>query len=475
MLRTLRLLMTRNTAPALAEQSPPATLIRLRQPDELIAPGRPLVSIITVVRNAEDTLEKAIGSVRGQIYPSIEHILVDGASTDGTVAIIRQHLDWIAAWSSESDDGLYDAMNRGIAACTGEIIGILNADDWYSPDLVENAVEELCRSNGDFVFGDIWMYGYRGQDHFLPGDPDYARVVRTDAPRTWHTTMLCRRVMYDRVGLYRTDMRIASDYDWQIRAFRNGFRGIHCPGVVAHVSAGGISTSQQVVALKEGFVCSVSNGYPIARAAIHWGWRWIVNDHPNLGQRAARAKARATVLRAKAAIMIQALWHRLGPARRVIPGKRVAMRLLGLAPTQPAATECDPGVCRGEQRISAFIEARQFGNALTDRAIETLIDRSASWKHATILGHGPAAEQLRALLIASGVAVLDGHATNADLVAVFGRSEKEAEAEARRLGAMDLICKCTHTSNGASVVLDAEGARSRICLRWIATPWHIME
>ena len=96
----------------------------------------PLVSIVTAVLNGEACLADAIRSVRAQTYPHIEHIIVDGGSRDGTVSIIRAYADGVAKWMSEPDQGIYDAMNKGIRMATGAIVGTLNADDFYPrPDV----------------------------------------------------------------------------------------------------------------------------------------------------------------------------------------------------------------------------------------------------------------------------------------------------------------------------------------------------
>ena len=97
----------------------------------------PLVSIITVVLNGESHLEHTINSVLCQTYENLEYIIIDGGSSDGTQDIIRKYQDKIDYWISESDDGIYDAMNKGILQAKGELIGILNSDDWYELETVE--------------------------------------------------------------------------------------------------------------------------------------------------------------------------------------------------------------------------------------------------------------------------------------------------------------------------------------------------
>jgi len=101
----------------------------------------PLVSIITVVLNGRKTIEQTILSVRNQSYANIEYIIIDGGSTDGTINIIEKYSEGVDFWISESDNGLYDAMNKGIGYANGELIGLLNSDDYYESDAVSRVIE----------------------------------------------------------------------------------------------------------------------------------------------------------------------------------------------------------------------------------------------------------------------------------------------------------------------------------------------
>src|ERR1044072_3693479 len=112
----------------------------------------PTVSIITVVFNAEKHLEQTINSVLAQTFTDIEYIIIDGGSTDGSVGIIKKYEGQLSYWISEKDKGIADAFNKGITRATGEIIGLINADDWYEPDTVRLVVEHM--QDADIVFGD---------------------------------------------------------------------------------------------------------------------------------------------------------------------------------------------------------------------------------------------------------------------------------------------------------------------------------
>ena len=116
----------------------------------------PKISVITVVRNGAATIEDTIRSVASQDYPRIEHVVIDGASTDGTLDIVRRQRDKIAAFQSEPDRGMYDAMNKGLALATGEIVGFLNADDIYADSSVLREIADtLWASEVDACYGDL--------------------------------------------------------------------------------------------------------------------------------------------------------------------------------------------------------------------------------------------------------------------------------------------------------------------------------
>ncbi|MEO8069261.1 MAG: glycosyltransferase family 2 protein, partial [Flavobacteriales bacterium] len=122
----------------------------------------PLVSIVTVVYNGAATLERTMKSVLSQNYPHIEYIVVDGGSTDGTVDLLRRYDDRVDHWVSERDQGIYDAMNKGVALCTGQWVALINADDWYEPGTVQRVVDAVKGKPAvNIVHGDIWIH-YEG-------------------------------------------------------------------------------------------------------------------------------------------------------------------------------------------------------------------------------------------------------------------------------------------------------------------------
>lgn len=205
----------------------------------------PKVSVITVVRNAEGTIAEAIESVRAQDYPHIEHIVIDGVSTDETLEIIKRYRDRIAFFISESDKGIYDAMNKGITRATGEIVATLNADDRYaSSHAISRLVAEMERAKAEVGWGDL--------EYMDPKNP--LRAVRhwKSSPYTpgkfargWHPphpTFFVRREVYEKYGTFNTEFRIAADYELMLR-FLERFKVISCyvPEVIVKMRSGGVS------------------------------------------------------------------------------------------------------------------------------------------------------------------------------------------------------------------------------------------
>lgn len=178
------------------------------------------VSIITVVYNGADTIRDCLDSVLGQTYPQIEYIVVDGGSTDGTADIIRSYGAKIARVVSEPDQGIYDAMNKGIRLATGEVIGLLNADDMYRhPEVIAHIVARLNQTGSDAVYSDM-IYVDRA---------DTSRVVRYwpagNYPTNgflwgWmpgHLSLFIRRSIYEKYGLFTMALRSAADYELMLR------------------------------------------------------------------------------------------------------------------------------------------------------------------------------------------------------------------------------------------------------------------
>jgi glycosyltransferase involved in cell wall biosynthesis len=197
----------------------------------------PLVSIVTPVINRRDTIQACLDSVASQSYPRIEHIVVDGGSTDGTLNAIRRHrTDHHFKWISEPDQGMYDAINKGLALSQGDIVAYLNSDDLYLPWSVDVAVQAIG-AGADLIYGDLGVLKIGNQNRavsfyvqFYPRFDlrFYAFVASIGQP-----TVFWRRSVMDRVGLFDTRYRLIGDCDYWLRAALRGMQPRHVPEVLA--------------------------------------------------------------------------------------------------------------------------------------------------------------------------------------------------------------------------------------------------
>jgi glycosyltransferase len=235
------------------------------------------VSLITVSYNSASTIADTLKSVQFQTYKDIEYIVVDGNSSDGTIEIVKQFLDsaedaiqgrtegasqdlpgdlsnnlinitsqgLVTKFLCERDKGIYDAMNKGLAMANGDIIGVLNSDDFYcSNDVIEEVVRAFQQNNTDCLYGDLnyvdpidtskivrkWRSGSFRKDNFLKG---------------WmppHPTFFVRKTCYDRFGKFDTQFKSAADYELMLRfLFKESCSAVHLPKVMIHMRAGGVS------------------------------------------------------------------------------------------------------------------------------------------------------------------------------------------------------------------------------------------
>ena len=178
------------------------------------------ISIITVVWNNKETIKDAIDSVLNQTYKDIEYIVVDGASTDGTVEVVQSYGNKITKFVSEPDSGLYDAMNKGIGLATGDVVGILNSDDLYIDEfIIEKVVKVFEEKEVDSVFADLVyvkpdnlekIVRYYDSSNCFPNKFQYALYPA-------HPTFFVKRWVYEKYGLFKTDYKIGADFDIMAR------------------------------------------------------------------------------------------------------------------------------------------------------------------------------------------------------------------------------------------------------------------
>lgn len=209
--------------------------------------SQPTISVITVCYNSAATIAQALQSVADQDWPHTEHIVIDGASTDGTMEVVERFRSHLSVVVSEPDKGIYDAMNKGLARAKGDIICFLNADDQYATRTVLRDVAHFMHQHRlDAMVADVGF--------FQASDPTrMVRRYRSDrfSPQrlAWgwmpaHPGLFLSRTVVERVGQFKTDYRIAGDYEYVVRAFHgHALRYRHLPHVLVHMQAGGASNN----------------------------------------------------------------------------------------------------------------------------------------------------------------------------------------------------------------------------------------
>ncbi len=212
------------------------------------SPGNsnPLISIIVPVRDMANTVARTLDSVVNQNYSSVEVIVVDGQSEDDTLERIKPYRNKIAALISESDFGLYDAVNKGIKRATGDIVAILNGDDYYSHDGVVSAYAKKFEDQEvGIVFGDLEFFTAQNPSRTIRSYSS-ARFTPEKLSGGWmppHPTVFVRKSIYDEIGDYQTDYQISSDFEFLIRAlWRNSIKYDRIDSVVVRMQYGGLST-----------------------------------------------------------------------------------------------------------------------------------------------------------------------------------------------------------------------------------------
>ena len=204
------------------------------------------VSLITVSYNSAATIRDTITSVSNQDHPDIEYIIVDGNSKDNTLEVIKANESKISKWISEPDKGIYDAMNKAIKMTSGEVVGILNSDDFYhSKNIISQIAHAFEDENIDAVFGDL----------VFVNPTNLKKVIRTYSSKNWnpkkfargympaHPTFFVRKKYYEQFGLFKTDYKIAADYELLIRfLYVNSLRYRYLPLTMVTMRRGGAST-----------------------------------------------------------------------------------------------------------------------------------------------------------------------------------------------------------------------------------------
>lgn len=225
------------------------------------------ISIITVSYNSQSTIRQTIESVFSQNYDNIEYILIDGGSTDWTLDIVKNYKDRIGYFVSEPDKGIYDAMNKGIKAATGDIIGILNSDDFYPNERVISEVVSVFEAQRcDSLYGDlvyVKLSNAREIVRYWKSGPFSILKLR----RGWmlpHPTFFVKKSIYDRFGLYNTELKTAADYEMILRLlYRHAIKVSYISKILVKMRIGGTSNA---------------NFYNRLKANREDGRAWKLND-----------------------------------------------------------------------------------------------------------------------------------------------------------------------------------------------------
>ena len=203
------------------------------------------ISVITAVYNRAASIAEAMQSVQSQSWRDVEHVVIDGASTDGTLQVLQRCLTAQAVWVSEADNGIYDALNKGLALATGDVVGLMHSDDFFADDRVlERVAAAFADPLVDAAYGDL---DYVAKDdtsriirRWRSGDYTAAKLARGWMPP--HPTLYLRRSVIERWGGYDTRYKIAADYDAVLRYFGQGkIRATYIPHVLVKMRVGGES------------------------------------------------------------------------------------------------------------------------------------------------------------------------------------------------------------------------------------------
>jgi glycosyltransferase involved in cell wall biosynthesis len=233
---------------------------------------KPLITIITITLNSEKYLEQTILSVLNQPYENVEYIVIDGGSTDGTVEIIKKYDNFIDYWISEKDKGVSNAFNKGIVFATGDIIGLINSDDWYEPETFNKVTEvfENDKSIG-LIHGDLSFWK---DARFL-----FTLFPHENPERLWkemiynHPTCFVSLETYKKHGFFDETLKLAMDYDLILRFYVKGVKFKYVNDVLANLRLEGLSDKQAIQSFREVLASSIHYGYSSLNAHLWYFYK----------------------------------------------------------------------------------------------------------------------------------------------------------------------------------------------------------
>lgn len=205
------------------------------------------VSIITATYNSAATIHDTLASLESQTYPDIEYIIVDGASQDNTLEVVKNKCTRVSKIISETDSGIYDALNKGIVAATGDIVGFLHSDDLFAtPDSVANLVAAFKAGDHNAIYADLDYVDKENTDkvirHWVSGQFKSAKLQLGWMPA--HPTFYMSKPLYEELGMFSLDFPIAADYDSILRYFKSAeLKVAYLPQVLVKMRVGGASNN----------------------------------------------------------------------------------------------------------------------------------------------------------------------------------------------------------------------------------------
>lgn len=243
------------------------------------------LSLITPVYNARATIGETFASVRQQqLGHQLEYIVVDANSTDGSSEFIASQLDLVSRHIREKDQGLYDGMNKGIAAASGDIVGIINADDTLAANALSRVLQAFEQLDIDYLVSDVNIMNEDGSPAgLIPARAQWLDGHKSLLGRDWRTSMVfphpgvfVKRSVYLRLGLYDTRYRLCADHEFIARLIANGYKGHYMAGsALANFRLGGQSSNNWTACFLEDEHIAVAYGlHPLLARAIRWRKTW---------------------------------------------------------------------------------------------------------------------------------------------------------------------------------------------------------
>lgn len=213
------------------------------------AADKPLITVVTAVLNGERYLEQTILSVLGQSYGNVEYLIIDGGSSDGTLDIIKKYDARIDYWRSEADSGIYEAMNKGIDLARGDLIGLLNADDYYELNALQRVTDSYKSAGSPAI---LYTNNYVLQEDLHLKYKSYPHMRYWLGMPLCHQAMFVAKEIYRQIGSYSLNYRFAADYEFLLRSIHNGVAYVHLDEFLVNYRDTGLTSMNYTQSLAEG-------------------------------------------------------------------------------------------------------------------------------------------------------------------------------------------------------------------------------